>query len=106
MVIAGLYVVLVLSEVVNPHSGSPTTALEWFGIGLITATCGAMLAAWQWELPGVVTSLAAQAAFALLFHGGQSFLLTMLAVATPGILYLAGWAVRRRRIRRPTALNG
>lgn len=96
LAIAGLYFMLMAGEIVSPHSGPPSTPAEWAGIVLASASCVAMLAAWRWELPGAVVSLAALILFVAVirFRSFQDYDVVALA-ALPGVLYLMDWWVRR-----------
>ena len=102
LLIAGGYVLLVIGEFTNPHSGPPPTFVEWVGIGLLTATCAGMLVAWRWELLGAILSLASLAAFTAVIHFNRHTVHVVLAV--PGVLFLADWLLRRRHT--PTPMTG
>ena len=103
LLIAGGYVLLVIGEFANPHSGPPSTFVEWAGIALLTATCAGVLVAWRWELPGAVLSLASLIAFTAVVHFRHHTVHVVLAI--PGILFLADWLLRRRRRVTPMAGN-
>lgn len=96
LVVAGGYVALVVGDLTNPHSGPPSTLIEWTGIALMTATCAGMLVAWRWELPGALLSLASLVAFTLLIRMGHHTVLFVLPI--PGILFLTDWLIRNRRM--------
>jgi hypothetical protein len=91
--IGGAYVLMLAGEILTPHSGPPSTLIEWTGIVLITATCLGMLLAWRWELPGAALSLVSLIAFALLIRMGPHTVLYVLAV--PGTLFLADAILRK-----------
>jgi hypothetical protein len=99
LVVAGGYVLMVIGDVSQPHSGPPSTLIEWTGIVLMTATCAGMLIAWRWELPGAVISLVSLLAFTLLIRMGHHAVLIVLAA--PGVLYMADWLLRRHGTLRP-----
>jgi hypothetical protein len=103
LLIAGGYFLMVVGEFTNPHSGPPSTFVEWTGIVLLTATCAGMLVAWRWELPGAILSLASLAAFTAVVHFRQHTVHLVLAV--PGLLFLADWLLRRRHTQTPLAGN-
>jgi hypothetical protein len=93
LLIAGAYAFMVVGEFLTPHSGGRATAIEWIGLGLMTATCLGMLLAWRWELAGAALSLASLVAFTMLIRMGHHTVLYVLAI--PGTLFLADWLVRR-----------
>jgi hypothetical protein len=93
LIVAGGYFLLMAGEMLTPHSGGPSTVIEWTGIVLLTTACVGMLAAWYWELPAALVSLASLAAFALLIRMGHHAVLIVLAI--PGVLYVADWLARR-----------
>lgn len=95
LLVAGSYLLMLFGEVMDPHSAPPSTFVEWAGIGLTTIACIALLIAWRWELAGAMLSLACLMAFAMLIQGGSTFHAAILVMATPGILYVIDWFVRR-----------
>ena len=50
LLVTGAYTLLMIGEIASPHSGGPSTFLEWTGIALLTIAALAMLLAWRWEL--------------------------------------------------------
>ena len=96
LLVFGGFVLLVIAELAHPHSSQPSTLLEWTGIVLLTSTCTGLLLAWRWELPGAVISLASLGAFTLLMRMGRYGVIVALAI--PGILYIADWLLHRRRM--------
>jgi hypothetical protein len=93
VLIAGVYLLLVFGEISSPHSGPPTQLVEWTGIALISVACLAPLAAWRRELTGAVASLAALLLFAALIQFREHYIHAI--IATPGVLFLVDWALRR-----------
>jgi len=93
--IAGAYAFLMIGEMATPHSGSPSTFLEWTGIALLTIAALAMLFAWRWELAAGVISLAALGLQAILIRGSHSYHVVLLTMAIPGALYCLDWLLRR-----------
>ncbi len=96
--LAGMYALMVAGEFTSPHSGPPSYAIEWAGIGLLTLTCLGALLAWKWELPGAILSLASLVAFMLLIRIRADIVVAL--AATPAILFLADWFARQA-IHRP-----
>lgn len=96
LLIAGAYAYLMIGEMATPHSGSPSTFLEWAGIALLTAAVIAMVLAWRWELPAAIFSLAALGVHAAIIHGSQTYHRVLLTMAVPGVLYCVDWFVRYR----------
>lgn len=94
LLVAGAYVLLVIGDITQPHSGAPSTLIEWTGIVLLTATCAGMIVAWRWELTGALMSLISLLAFTVLIRMGHHGVLFVLAA--PGILYVLDWLLRRR----------
>ena len=95
VLIAGAYTLLMIGEIATPHSGGPSTLLEWSGIVLLTVAAFALLFAWRWELGGGLISLAALALQAALIRGSHTYHLVLLIMAIPGVLFCADWLVRR-----------
>jgi len=95
LLVAGACVLLWVGDLVNPHSGPPSNALEWAGIVFIATACAAMFVAWRWELPGALLSLLSLGAFAALIRGDRTFHLAILVMAIPGLLYSLDWLARR-----------
>ena len=96
LLIAGMYALMVIGEFTHPHSNAPSTIIEWTGIVLLSATCAGMLLGWRWELPGAILSLVALVIFTLIIH--MRYHTILFVFATPGILFLADWLVRRHDI--------
>ena len=94
LVVTGGFVMMVAGELFSPHSGSGPGPREWAGIALLAATCAGMMLAWRWELPGAGLSLLSLAGFTLLITFTRHTV--HLVLATPGILFLADWLLRRR----------
>ena len=95
LLVTGAYTLLMIGEIASPHSGGPSTFLEWTGIALLTIAALAMLLAWRWELQAGLLSLAALAMQAVLIHGSHTYHLVLLTMATPGVLFCLDWFVRR-----------
>lgn len=96
VVVAGGFLMLMIGEVLTPHSGAPTHWKEWLGIVLITVACLAPLLAWKWEMEAAVLSLASLAAWVTIVNfrwdraGG-----TVVVMAVPACLFLLDWAVKK-----------
>ena len=88
------YVTIVAAEILQPHSAAPPSQLrEWVGIILLSVACLAVVAAWRWELPSTALSLAALVSFVAVVGVDQPRVVAVLA--TPGILHLLDWLIRR-----------
>jgi hypothetical protein len=77
------------------------TSREWAGIVLVTSAIVAMLVAWRWELAGALLSLAALGAFVVMVRMSNHAVVAV--VASPGLLFAAGWVLRRWLLNRNTA---
>ncbi len=96
LVVAGAFTILFFGEVLTPHSGGPSTFLEWAGIILMFLACTAMLAAWRWEFAGGLVSVTALGIIALVIRGNHTFHRVILTMAVPGILYMLHWLARNK----------
>jgi hypothetical protein len=93
------FVALTFGDLLNPHSVGPSTLQEWAGITLLTATCAGMVLACRWEFQGAALSLTSLVVFTLIIRMGHHTVLFVLA--TPGMLFLADWFLRRRHASTP-----
>lgn len=93
LLVAGAFLVLLSGEMLNPHSGPPSSFRDWAGIVLIFCSVAGMLLAWKWEFAGATVSLATLAAFFFVVRFSRYDIVAMAAV--PGILFVGDWAVRR-----------
>jgi len=66
---------------------------EWVGMVSLFGAVTGMLLAWKWEFPSALISLLALGAFAAVVHM-RNFGVLVIA-ATPGILFLLDWKLRR-----------
>jgi hypothetical protein len=101
LLVAGGYAFLMVGEMAAPHSGSPSTFLEWTGIAVLSIAALALLIAWRWELQGALVSLAALGVQTVLIPGSPTYHRVLLTMAVPGVLYSLDWFVRRRTIQDP-----
>jgi len=99
LVIAGAYAFLMIGEMATPHSGSPSTFLEWTGIVLLTVAAFALPFGWRWQLSSGVISISALALQAALIRGSNTYYRVLLLMALPGMLYCLDWFLRRPRPR-------
>jgi hypothetical protein len=99
LIVAGLFLVLVGGEMLDPHSGPPSSFREWAGIVLFICSIAGMLLAWRWELTGAAFSLATLAVFLFVVRITRYDIVAIAAV--PGILFFGDWVVRR--LERPEA---
>jgi hypothetical protein len=88
-----MFLVLVAGEMLNPHSGPPSSFREWAGIVLFTCSMAGMLLAWRWELTGASVSLATLAVFFFVVRITRYDIVAIAAV--PGILFVSDWVLRR-----------
>jgi hypothetical protein len=95
VIVAGAYAVLMIGEMATPHSGAPSTVLEWTGIALLTIAAGALLLVWKWELEAGLVSLAAVALHALMIPGSPQYHRALMVMATPGVLCCLDWFAQR-----------
>ena len=96
LLLAAIFLAFAAGEILFPHSGPPTRLVEWLGIALLAAAALVPLLGWRWELPAAIVSLASLAVFVVVVRFGNPLIIAI--VATPGLLYIAGWLGRRRRI--------
>ena len=94
LLVTGGFLLILAGELFSPHSGSGPDLRAWAGIVLLATTCVGMIVAWKWELPGAALSLLSLGAFTLLITFNRYTV--HLVLATPGILFLADWLLRRR----------
>jgi len=92
VIVAACYFLLVLNEILEPHSGPPQNFREWAGIALLTSAALGMLVACKWELPGALASLVAIAAFVPAVHMHRYDVIAVAAV--PGVLFILDWMLR------------
>jgi hypothetical protein len=97
LLIGGAYAYLMVGEMATPHSGSPSTFLEWTGIVLLTVAAFALPFGWRWELTSGLVSLCALALQALLIRGSNTYHVVLLLMAMPGALYCLDWLFRHPR---------
>ena len=93
LLVIGLFLYLLAGELLNPHSGPPSTFREWAGIALFACSMAGMLLAWKWELTGAVLSLITLAVFTVVVRMTRYDIVAIAAV--PGILFVGDWVVRR-----------
>lgn len=95
LLVAGMFLLLLAQELINPHSSPPSHWREWGGIVLLIAAIVGMLLAWKWELPGSVLSLATIALFVPVVGMRRYDVVGVIAI--PGVLFLSDWMLRRHR---------
>jgi hypothetical protein len=93
VVVSAGFIYLVSGELLSPHSGPPTQFREFAGLALLTLVIVAMLAAWKWELPGALVSLGTLAAWVYIVNMQRLGIVAVMA--TPGLLFIADWLLRR-----------
>jgi hypothetical protein len=92
----GFVLLIVVGELIYPHSPPPTTIRDWVGLILFPfGTCLGLVLAWRWEGVGGAIAAGSLLGFYLVMWmidgqlpRGPYFAL----VGTPGILFLAAWA--------------
>lgn len=72
------------------------TPVQWWGVGLLAATCVGLLVAWCWELFGAVLTLASVVALTVLMEMKQLVGVHVFLPAIPGMLFLISGILRRR----------
>lgn len=93
LLVAILFLVLLVGEIVTPHSSRPPAGFEeWFGIALLLLVITGMLLASKWELPGALLSLGALIAWVLLVRISRYPDIVVL-LAAPSVLFLGDWAL-------------
>ncbi len=93
--VVSLFLFLLLEEFINPYAVPPAVSRDWAGIGLLGCAIGGMLLAWKWELPGALASLAALAILVPVVRVDRYEIVLM--SASPGLLYVVDWLVRRKQ---------
>ena len=91
LLIAAVFLAFVIGE-----SGGSLRFIQfrdWVGMVLLFGAVAGMLLAWKWEFPSALISLFALGAFAAVVHM-RNFDVLVIA-ATPGILFLLDWKLRR-----------
>lgn len=90
LVVAAFFLLLMLSELITPHSRPPTGWLEWGQITLLVLVIAGMLLAWKWELPGTLLSLGALVLWVWAVRITRYPDIVVL-LAAPSILFLGDW---------------
>lgn len=90
LVVAAFFLVLMVSEVIAPHSRPPAGWLEWSQVLLLVLVIAGMLLAWKWELSGSVLSLSALVLWVLAVRMSRYPDIVIL-LAAPSILFLGDW---------------
>lgn len=94
ILVVAFSVLLLLSEILSPHSGPPTRFIEWAGIGLLVTSVAALIYAWNHELTGSLISLLAISAFVAMF--GLYSPVVLIPIVVPAALFLLDAALSRQ----------
>jgi hypothetical protein len=92
---ACVFLLIMFGEFLAPQSGPPSGFVETAGVALLFIAVAGMILAWKWDLTGALISLAALVLHISLVRDRTYVVIWFAAI--PGVLYLAGWLLRRFR---------